>query len=60
VSQVERTVLVYHKTDVLSTQAFLAEKLEIWAGNGSSVEGIWNSYKGIIFEGIKGYVPKNL
>jgi hypothetical protein len=59
-SQVERTVPVYHKTDVLSMQAFLREKFELWARNGSSVEGIWNSYKGTIFEDIKRYVPKNL
>jgi hypothetical protein len=35
--QVERTVQVYHKTDVLGLQAFLREKFELWAGNGSSV-----------------------
>jgi hypothetical protein len=52
-TQVERTVPVYHKTDVLGLQAFLREKFELWAGNGSCVEEIWNSYKDIIFEGIK-------
>jgi hypothetical protein len=51
--QVERTVPVYHKTDVLGLQAFLREKFELRAGNGSCVEEIWNSYKDIIFEGIK-------
>jgi RNA binding exosome subunit len=45
-------------TDVLGLQAFLREKFELWAGNGSSVEEIWHSYKDIIFEGIKRYVPK--
>jgi hypothetical protein len=56
--QVEGTVPVYHKKDVLGLQAFLREKFELWAGNGSCVEEIWNSYKDIIFEGIKRYVPK--
>jgi hypothetical protein len=56
--QVEISVPVYHKTDVLGLQAFLREKFELWAGNGSSVEEIWDSYKDIIFEGIKHYVPK--
>jgi hypothetical protein len=48
------------KIDVLSMQAFLEEKFELWAGNGYSVEGIWNRYKGIIFEATKRYIPKNL
>jgi hypothetical protein len=55
--QVERIVPLYHKTDVLGLQAFLREKFKLWAGNGSCVEEIWNSYKDIIFEGIKRYVP---
>jgi hypothetical protein len=55
--QVERIVPLYHKTDVLGLQAFLKEKFKLWAGNGSCVEEIWNSYKDIIFEGIKRYVP---
>ena len=33
-------------------QAFLREKFNLWAGNGSCVEEIWKSYKGVIFEGI--------
>ena len=37
----ERIVAVYHKTDVLGLQAFLREKLKMWAGNGSCVEEIW-------------------
>ena len=48
--QVERIVPLYHKTDVLGLQAFLREKFKLWAGNGSCVEEIWNSYKDIIFE----------
>jgi hypothetical protein len=55
--QVERIVSLYHKTDVLGLQAFLREKFKLWAGNGSCVVEIWNSYKDIIFEGIKRYVP---
>jgi hypothetical protein len=58
--QVERTVQVYHKTDVLGLQAFLREKFQLWAGNGSSVEEIWNSYKDSIFEGIRSYVHKKI
>jgi DNA topoisomerase IB len=54
--QVERIVSLYHNTDVLGLQAFLREKFKLWAGNGSCVEEIWNSYKDIIFEGIKRYV----
>jgi hypothetical protein len=56
--QVERTVPVYHKTDVLGLQAILWEKFELWAGIGSCVEKIWNSYKDTIFEGSKRYVYK--
>ena len=56
----ERTVMVYHKTDALGLQAFLRENFILWAGNGSCVEDIWKSYKGIIFEGIKHYVPQKI
>jgi hypothetical protein len=55
--QVERTVPLHHKTYVLGLQAFLREKFKLWAGNGSCVEEIWNSYKHRIFEGIERYVP---
>ena len=59
--KVERIVPVYHKTDVLGLQAFLRENFNLWAGNNSCVEDIWKSYKDVIFEGIKRYVPqKNL
>ena len=39
---------------------FLREKFCLWAGNGSCVEDIWKSYKDIIFEGIKLYVPHKI
>ena len=51
---------MYHKTDVLGLQNFLLEKFNLWAGNGSCVEKIWKSYKDIIFEGIKHYVPQKI
>jgi len=57
-TKVERIVPVYHKIDVLGLQAFLLENFRLWSGNGSSVEDIWESYKDIIFEGIKRYVPQ--
>jgi hypothetical protein len=56
--RVDRIVPLYHKTDVLGLQSFLREKFNRWAGNGSCLEQIWKSYKGIIFEGIKRYVPQ--
>jgi hypothetical protein len=34
------------------------KSFELWAGNGSSAEEIWNSCKDIIFQGIKRYIPK--
>jgi hypothetical protein len=42
--QVERIVPLYHKKDVLGLQAFLREKFNLWAGNGSCVKKIWNNY----------------
>ena len=56
--KVERVVLVYHKRDILCLQAFLREMFKLWAGNGSCKEEIWKSYKDIIFESIKRYVPQ--
>ena len=56
--KIERTVLVYHKTDALGLQAFLQEKFNLWAGNASCIEEIWKSYKDIIFEGTNRYVPQ--
>jgi hypothetical protein len=58
--KVERIVTVYNKTDVLGLQAFLREELNLCAGNGIFVEEIWKSYKNIIFEGIKRYVPQKM
>ena len=58
--EVERIVPVYQKTDVLGLQAFLREKFNLWAGNGSCVEEIWKSYKDIILEGIKRYVAQKI
>ena len=51
---------MYHKTDVLALQAFLREKFYLWAGSGSCVEDIWKSYRDIIFEDIKRYVPHKI
>ena len=51
---------VYHKRDILGLQAILREKFNLWAVNGSCVEEIWKSYKDIIFEGIKRYVPQKI
>jgi len=58
--EVERIVPLYHKTDVLGLQAFLREKFNLWAGNGSCMEEMWKSYKDIIFEDIKRYVPQKI
>jgi hypothetical protein len=38
--QVERLVLVYHKTDVLVLPTFFRNKFVRWAGNGNCVEEI--------------------
>ena len=59
-TKVERIVPVYHETDVLGLQAFLREIFNMWAGNGNCVEEIRMSYKDIIFDGIKRYVPKKI
>jgi len=58
--KVERIVPVYHKTDVLCLQILRRVKLNLWAGNGSCVEELCKCYQGIIFEGIKRYVPKKI
>jgi len=58
--KVERLVPVYHKTDLLGLQAFLREKFYLCPGNGSCVEDIRKSYKDIIFEGIKRYLPHKI
>jgi len=36
--KVERIVPVYHKADILNLEAFLREKFNLWAGNGSYVD----------------------
>jgi hypothetical protein len=59
-TKVERIVTVYHETDVLGLQAFLRKKFNMWAGNGNCVEEIWVSYRDIVFDGIKRYVPKKI
>jgi len=41
-------------------QALLQEKFNLLAGNGSCVKEAWESYKGIIFEGVKFYVPQKI
>jgi hypothetical protein len=51
---------VYNKTDISGLQTFLREKFSSWAGNGRSVEEIWNNYKGIVFEGIECFVPHKI
>jgi hypothetical protein len=43
--QVEKTVPVYNKTDVVGLQTFLRDKLVRWASKGSSVEEIWVNLK---------------
>ena len=32
----------------------------LWVQNGSGIEETWKSYKDIIFEGIKRYVPQKI
>jgi len=58
--EVERIVPLYHKTDILGLQAFLQDKCNLWAGNGSCIEEIWKNFKDIIFKGIKCYVPQKI
>ena len=58
--KVERIVPLYHKTDVLGQQVFLREKFYLCAGNGGCVEEILKSYKDIIFERTKRYVPQKI
>ena len=56
--KVERIVPLYQKTDILGLQAFLRDKFNLWAGNGSCVEEIRENFKDIILEGNKRYVPQ--
>ena len=58
--ELEDKSLCTTKKDVLGLQKILREKFNLWAGNGSCVEDIWESYKDIIFDGIKRYVPHKI
>jgi len=58
--QEKQLVPVHHKTNVLGLQNFLWDKLPTWANNGSCVEDIWKHIKGIVFEGIKRFVPHKI
>jgi hypothetical protein len=58
--KVERIFPLYHKTVVLGAQVFLLKKFNLWARNGSNVEGIWKTYKDIILEGTKCYVAQKI
>jgi hypothetical protein len=60
VSQVEKLVPVYHKTDVLGLQTLLRDKFGTWASNGTSVEKIWNNFKEIVSESIERIVPHKI
>jgi len=59
-TKVEIIFPVYHETNMLGLQAYLRKKFNLWVGNGSCVEEIWKSYKDIIFDGIKRYVPQKI
>jgi len=50
VPRIENLVPVYHKTDVLGLQTLPRDKFGIWASDGSSVEEIWNNFKGTVSE----------
>ena len=52
----ERTVPMYHKTNIIGLQKFLWEKFP-WANNGNSIEDIWKNFKSIVMEGIEVFVP---
>jgi len=56
----ETIVPFYHKTYIFGLQAFLRDKFNVWAGNGSYVEVIWKNFKDIILDGIKCYVPQTI
>jgi len=58
--KVERLVPAYNETDRLGLQDFPRETINLWAKNGSCLEEIWTSYKGIIFECIKLYVSQKI
>jgi hypothetical protein len=55
-TKVERIFPVFHRTVVSGFQDFLRDKFNLWDGNGSFIEDIWNHFKDIVFEGIKCFV----
>ena len=58
--QMENLVHLYHKTNVRGLQIFLRGEFASWASNGSCVEEIWKSFKGIVFEGIDRFFPHKI
>ena len=58
--QVERSVPVYHKTNVPGLQSFLRGKFASWTSNGSCVEKIWKSVREKVFESIDRFVPHKI
>jgi hypothetical protein len=52
----KRLIPACHKTNILSLQNVLRDKLPIWANNGSCVEDIWKNFKDIIFKSIERFV----
>jgi len=59
-TNVQRTVQVYQKTDVLGFQNFLMGTFKLWAANGSCVEELLKSCRDLNFEGMKCHVPQKL
>jgi hypothetical protein len=58
--QVERTVPVYNKTDVVGLLTFLRDKLVGWASKGSSGEEIWVNVNNIVYESIELFVSHKI
>jgi hypothetical protein len=58
--QVEKLVLVYHRTGVLGLQTFLWDKVAVWASNGRCVEEIRNNFKKILLEKTDCFVPHKI
>ena len=56
----ERSVSMYHKTNVIGLQKFLWEKFPMWANSGYSVEDIWNKFTNLVTEGIEVFVPHKI
>jgi FtsZ-binding cell division protein ZapB len=51
---------VYHKADIKGLQTFLRDQFAIWAGNGGSVEEVWNNFKNILLQCIEGFIPHRI